>query len=120
VIAIVDDEENIRILLEKILKKGEYIILQARSGPALFEIMKNQKPDVILLDVMLPGVDGFQICKQLKAAPETADIPVIMLTVLSRPEDISQGLTAGATAYMTKPFDPRELEQEIALALKRV
>jgi two-component system phosphate regulon response regulator PhoB len=118
-ILVVDDEEDILTLVEKVLVYEEYAIFLARNGEELFEIIKDNKPDLILLDIMMPGMDGFSICRRLKAKPATRDIPVIMLTVLSSRMDINRGIAAGAAAFLTKPFDPEKLNREIKAVLER-
>lgn len=112
-IIIVDDEKDIRSLIEKILGGDDYDLLQAKDGHELFELLKSNQPDLILLDVMMPGVNGYEICHLLKRNSDTADIPVVMLTVLSGPQDASKGMAMGASAYLTKPFDPDDLGKEI-------
>lgn len=118
-IAVVDDQADILTLIEKVLGYEDYSVFSACNGKELFEILKDNKPDLILLDIMLPELDGFSICQQLKADPATRDIPVIMLTVKSSPEDINRGLAAGAAAFLTKPFDPEKLNREIKAVLAR-
>lgn len=112
-IIIVDDEKDIRSLIEKILGEDSYDILQAKDGQELFDLLEKNQPDLILLDVMMPGVNGYEICHLLKRNSDTAAIPVVMLTVLSGPQDASKGMAMGASAYLTKPFDPDDLGQEI-------
>ncbi len=112
-ILIVDDEKDIRSLIEKILGEGAYDIFQAKDGQDMFDFLKDNKPDLILLDVMMPGINGYDICHMLKRNPETSTIPVVMLTVLSGPQDASKGMAMGASAYLTKPFDPDDLGYEI-------
>lgn len=112
-ILIVDDEKDIRSLIEKILGNISYEVSQAKDGQEMFNLLEKNKPDLILLDVMMPGVNGYEICHLLKRNPDTASIPVVLLTVLSGPQDASKGMAMGAAAYLTKPFDPDDLGQEI-------
>ena len=104
-VLIVDDvPANLKLLDAKLT--AEYFgVLMASSGPEALEIATSQQPDIILLDVMMPGMDGFEVCRRLKAAPETEHIPVIMVTALDQPKDRVQGLEAGADDFLTKPVN---------------
>lgn len=102
-ILIVDDEPlNIEVLSETIEELGD--VLFATSGQAAIDLCVAQKPDIILLDVMMPEMDGYEVCKQLKALPETKDIPVIFATALSDEADEAKGFEIGAIDYVTKPI----------------
>lgn len=104
-ILVVDDiRTNIKVLEAK-LTSEYYEVIAASNGPEALESAVSQKPDLILLDVMMPGMDGFEVCRRLKANPETAHVPVIMVTALGDPEDRVQGLSAGADDFLTKPVD---------------
>jgi len=104
-ILVVDDiRTNIKVLEAK-LTSEYYEVLTAGSGPEALQAAVALKPDLILLDVMMPGMDGFEVCRRLKADPETAHVPVIMVTALGDPEDRVQGLSAGADDFLTKPVD---------------
>lgn len=108
-ILIVDDiVVNIKVLEAK-LRAEYYEVLSAASGPEGLEIARTQYPDLILLDVMMPGMDGFEVCRRLKAEPATAHIPVVMLTALDGVEDRIKGLEAGADDFLTKPIDETAL-----------
>lgn len=104
-VLIVDDvPANLKLLDAKLT--AEYFgVLKASAGPEAIEIATTQQPDIILLDVMMPGMDGFEVCRRLKAAPETEHIPVIMVTALDQPSDRVQGLMAGADDFLTKPVN---------------
>ncbi|MGB5947950.1 MAG: PleD family two-component system response regulator [Parvibaculum sp.] len=104
-VLIVDDvPANLKLLDAKLT--AEYFgVLKASSGPEALEIAMAQQPDIILLDVMMPGMDGFEVCRRLKAAPQTEHIPVIMVTALDQPKDRIQGLEAGADDFLTKPVN---------------
>jgi len=104
-VLIVDDvPANLKLLDAKLT--AEYFgVLKASAGPEAIEIATTQQPDIILLDVMMPGMDGFEVCRRLKAAPETEHIPVIMVTALDQPSDRVQGLSAGADDFLTKPVN---------------
>lgn len=118
-ILIADDEEDILALVEKILTQENYRVLTARNGRELFKLLDESTPDLILLDVMMPTMDGYEVCHQLKTSPATKHIPVVMLTVLATPNNIRKGMEMGAAAYLTKPFDPSILGREIKSLLKK-
>lgn len=104
-VLVVDDlEPNLR-LLEAKLKSEYYTVFTAKSGLEAIERAKEKFPDIILLDVMMPGIDGFETCKRLKADPETTGIPVVMVTALTEQDDRVKGLEAGADDFITKPID---------------
>ena len=113
----VDDEDSIRELLELQLKRNGYETLTAADGQAALE--QAAQADLVLLDVMLPGIDGFEVCRRLKADPSTQAIPVIMLTAKSEEIDKVLGLELGADDYMVKPFSVRELLARIKAVLRR-
>jgi two-component system phosphate regulon response regulator PhoB len=119
-ILVVEDEAPIQELLRFNLERNKYRVKVADSGEkALTEAVKFM-PDLILLDIMLPGTDGLDVCRQLKADPETRNIPIIMLTALCEEADVVTGLELGADDYVTKPFSPRVLLARIKAALRRL
>ena len=118
-ILIVGDEDNIRMLLRFNLEKAGYEVLEADNGQKALELVKSNKLDLILLDLMLPVIDGLEVCKQIKAHPETAHLPIIMLTAKSDEIDKVIGLELGADDYLSKPFSPRELLARIKAVLRR-
>jgi two-component system, OmpR family, alkaline phosphatase synthesis response regulator PhoP len=105
----VDDEQNIRRLLEVNLQRAGYQVTTAWDGQDALEKVGRQRPDMVVLDVMMPRIDGFEVLRRLKADPSTAEIPVLMLTAKAQDADIFHGLRAGADFYLTKPFNPSEL-----------
>src|SRR5574344_445962 len=113
----VDDDDSIRELLEMQLKRNGYETLTAADGKAALE--QAAQADLVLLDVMLPGIDGFEVCRRLKADPSTQAIPVIMLTAKAEEIDKVLGLELGADDYMVKPFSVRELLARIKAVLRR-
>jgi twitching motility two-component system response regulator PilG len=108
-ILIVEDEESL-LKLESILlsSKGYKVVGVADGTTAIDEIFRNL-PDLVILDVMLPGIDGFEVCRRIKDDPATSKIPVIMLTARKNTQDMDRGLQAGADAYITKPFKSAQL-----------
>lgn len=118
-ILIVEDEKDIVKMIEYNLKKEGYNILSARNGEAALTAASKEHPGLIILDIMLPGIDGLEVCKTLKNDPGTASIPIIMLTARSQESDKIVGLELGADDYMTKPFSPRELAARIKAVLRR-
>ncbi len=119
-ILIVEDEKDILNLIEWHLRAEEYSVLKADDGIQGLNLAVEQLPDLIILDLMLPGMDGLQICKALKKNPKTENIPVVMLTAKGEEIDRIVGLELGADDYMVKPFSPRELTLRVRAILKRL
>jgi DNA-binding response OmpR family regulator len=118
-ILVVDDEPEAVELLEFNLKQAGYAVTTAGDGAEALKKARSQVPDLIVLDVMLPEMDGFEICKSLRLDPGTAKVPVIMLTAKAAEIDRVLGLELGADDYLTKPFSPRELMLRIKKILAR-
>jgi len=118
-VLIVDDEDNIRMLVRFNLEKAGYEVFEAEDGRKAIEMAINLAPDIIILDLMLPGIDGLEVCRNLKRNPRTAALPIIMLTAKSDEIDRVIGLELGADDYMTKPFSQRELVARIKAVLRR-
>jgi two-component system phosphate regulon response regulator PhoB len=118
-ILIVEDEEDIRELLSLHLKREGFAVLEAADGALALKLAEKRKPDLILLDIMLPGQDGFTVCKTLQRAAETADIPIMMLTARGEELDRVVGLELGAADYIVKPFSLREVMLRIRAVLRR-
>lgn len=115
-ILVVDDEDDIREPLAKYLSKNGMRVSSANGGSALRDMLKSTAPDLIVLDVMMPGEDGLSLCRYLR---ETSNIPVILLTAMAEDTDRIVGLEVGADDYVTKPFNPRELLARIKAVLRR-
>ena len=109
----IDDQADIRRLVRMTLEYDGYNVLEACEGEEGLALARSRRPDLILLDVMMPGIDGLMVSKTLQADPQLSRIPVIMLTALDRDSDIDAGMDAGARAYLCKPFGPVELLQMI-------
>jgi len=118
-ILIVEDEKDIIKMLEYNLKKEGFKVIDARDGEDALDLAVREYPDLILLDLMLPGIDGLEVCKALKRESKTSSIPIIMLTAKSQESDKVVGLELGADDYITKPFSPRELIARIKAVLRR-
>ena len=113
-ILVVDDQPEVRELITVTLEVEPYEILTAKNGHQALEIARTQHPDLIFLDVMMPdGPDGRIVCRQLKANPNTQDIPIVMLTAQGQDADQEAGYAAGADDYFIKPFSPLELIEKV-------
>jgi DNA-binding response OmpR family regulator len=125
-IFIIDDETTIREVVRKYLEREGFAVHEAKTGPEALSLLREQTPDLILLDIMLPGLDGFTVMRSLRNAPEYAqlsvngDIPVIMLTSRGDEADRIAGFELGVDDYVTKPFSPRELVARVKAVLRRV
>ncbi len=115
-ILIVDDESNIVIPLQFLMEQNGYSTLVARSGEEALEMISKERPDLILLDIMLPGVDGFEVCEIVRLNPKWRNTRIIFLTAKGRDVDIAKGMVLGADEYITKPFS----NQQIIDAVKRL
>lgn len=115
-ILIVDDEPNIVIPLQFLMEQNGYNTLVAQSGEEALEMISKEKPDLVLLDIMLPGVDGFEVCEIIRLNPEWRNTRIIFLTAKGRDVDIAKGMVLGADEYITKPFS----NQQIIDAVKKL
>lgn len=112
-ILLVDDEESLRKLVRATLESSAYELLEAADGRQGLEIARRERPALVLLDIAMPGLDGLQVCQQLKGNPATRDTVVIMLTALGQEADRQRGFEAGADDYFTKPFSPIALLNKV-------
>ncbi len=112
-ILIADDEPNIVVSLEFLMKREGFEVQVAVDGEAALQAIATQLPDLILLDIMLPKKDGFEVCQQIRANPQWQSVKVVMLTAKGRDTEVSKGLALGADAYMTKPFSTRDLVAQV-------
>jgi DNA-binding response OmpR family regulator len=108
-ILIADDEPALMRLLEFVLGRRGFIIQGVTNGNAAVEVLKAESPDLVILDVMMPGLDGYEVLTFIRETPRLEGLPVVMLTARAQLDDIQRGLTLGADAYLAKPFDPEEL-----------
>ena len=118
-VLVVEDEEDIRELVSYNLLKAGYQVAGVASGEDALASVESKAPDLILLDIMLPGLDGLRVCRNLKADPRFDSIPVIMLTAKGEEPDIVAGLNMGADDYVTKPFSPKVLLARVQAVLRR-
>jgi two-component system, OmpR family, alkaline phosphatase synthesis response regulator PhoP len=119
-VLVVDDEAPIRLLCRVNLEAERMDVLEAADGETGLETARAEKPDVVLLDVMMPGMDGWQVAERLVEDPETADIPIVFLTARAELRDRARGLELGGVDYITKPFNPTELAAVVEGLLERV
>ena len=112
-ILLVDDEPNIVMSLEFLMRKNGYQVGIARNGTEALAAITHTPYDLVLLDVMMPDVDGYEVCRQLRALPARAATKVIFLSAKSQPTDVQQGYAAGADLYVPKPFSTRQLMQQV-------
>jgi len=112
-ILIADDEPNILISLEYLMKREGYAVSVARDGEEAMAAILQQRPALVLLDVMMPKKSGFEVCQEVRAHDAVKDTLILMLTAKGRETDVAKGLGLGADAYMTKPFSTKELVQKV-------
>ncbi len=108
-ILVVDDDPNVRLLISAILTHGHYEVIQADDGAMAMDQVYSQRPDLVVLDIMMPGIDGIEVCRRIKQDPALQQIKVIMVTAKAEGKDIQAGMAAGADRYITKPFKIVEL-----------
>jgi DNA-binding response OmpR family regulator len=118
-ILIADDEPNIVISLEFLLKREGYAVVVARNGAEALLRIREERPDMAILDVMMPQRNGFEVCQDLRQDPEFADLRIMMLTAKGRDTEVSKGLALGADVYMTKPFSTRDLVAKVKALIDR-
>lgn len=118
-ILIVDDEPNIVIPLQFLMEQNGYRALVAQSGEEALEMISKERPDLVLLDIMLPGVDGFEVCEIIRLNPEWRNTRVIFLTAKGRDVDIAKGMVLGADEYITKPFSNQQIIGSVKKLLEK-
>jgi DNA-binding response OmpR family regulator len=112
-ILIVDDEPNIVISLEFLMRREGYEVVIASDGEAAMKSLAESAPDLVLLDVMLPRMNGFEVCQRIRANPAWHDVKILVLTARGRDSEIAKGLTLGADLYVTKPFSTKDLVAQV-------
>jgi DNA-binding response OmpR family regulator len=119
-VLIADDEPNIVISLEYLMKRAGYAVVVARDGVEAIDAIRRERPDLVLLDVMMPRKSGYDVCAEIRADESLRATKVLMLTAKGRDTDVDKGLGVGADAYVTKPFSTRELAAKVAEMLGTV
>ena len=119
-ILIADDEPNIVISLEFLLKREGYDVIVAQNGAEALVRIRAERPDMAILDVMMPQRNGFEVCQDLRQDPQFKDLRIMMLTAKGRDTEVSKGLALGADVYMTKPFATKELIAQVKALIDRV
>lgn len=119
-ILVVDDEPAIVRLMEFILARQGHETLHAGNGEEALQKIRAHHPDLVLLDIMMPRIDGYEVAQQLRADPETRRLPIIMLSAKAQEEDLRRGAEVGVDAYVTKPFSPEHLVQVVTEHLQRL
>ena len=112
-VLIADDEANIVVSLEFLMKREGHRVTVARDGDAALAAIREHRPDLVLLDVMMPGKTGFEVCQAVRADDSLAGVKILMLSAKGRDTDLAKGSALGADAYMTKPFSTRELADKV-------
>jgi DNA-binding response OmpR family regulator len=118
-VLIVDDEPNILLSLQFVMKKAGYEVRTARDGQEALAEIQRAKPNVVLLDVMMPKLDGFTVCQRIRATPEWQDVRVIMLTARGRDVEREKGLALGADDYIIKPFSTKDATDRVAAVISK-
>ena len=118
-VLIADDEQNIVISLEFLMKREGYQVEVANDGEEAVRRIRASRPDLVLLDVMMPKKSGFEVCQEIRSDPEMAGVRILMLTAKGRDTEVAKGLALGADAYMTKPFSTRGLVDKVRNLLEQ-
>ncbi len=118
-ILLVDDNQNMRVVIKRMLEKAGHKIVEANTGEEALRMLEVDKPDLILLDVMMPGDDGWEVCRKIKAKEKLKGIPVAMLTVRATGDDMDMSSESGADAHITKPFDMEYLQRTVESLLRK-
>jgi DNA-binding response OmpR family regulator len=119
-ILVVEDDPDILQLVKLYLEKDGFLVVTAATGTAALKQIKAERPDLVVLDLMLPELDGLEVCKRIRTIPETALLPIIMLTAKAEESDTVIGLELGADDYVTKPFSPKALVARVKALLRRL
>jgi DNA-binding response OmpR family regulator len=117
-VLIVDDEPMARTLLRLMLVRAGFNVSEAENGSDALAKVKKNRPDIVLLDVMMPGMDGFMVCESIRGHEDMANLPIIMLSAKTDLDSINRGLRLGATKYLTKPISPEDLTEHVREALE--
>jgi DNA-binding response OmpR family regulator len=118
-ILIAEDERDIRDLIAFTLKYNGYEVLTASNGEEAFQLTLSEKPDLVLLDVRMPRMDGYEVCRRIKDNPDVRNLPVVFISAKGQEREVQEGLAAGAIDYILKPFSPDELIRRLKNALSQ-
>lgn len=118
-ILVIDDDDLVSRTLQRALKHYDYQVMTANSGIEGLQLARRHRPDLFILDIMMPGVDGYQVCRQIRGDPLLQDAPVLFLTAKAKDEDKIEGFRAGGDDYLVKPFNMQELELRVKAILRR-
>ena len=118
-VLVADDDRDIRELVAVKLRQAGYAVLAVQDGAAALSVLLEQRPDLAVLDVMMPGLSGLDVCRTVRGSAATASIPVILLTAKAQEGDVERGFAVGADDYVVKPFSPRELVSRVQAVLAR-
>ncbi|SDQ68818.1 response regulator transcription factor [Quadrisphaera sp. DSM 44207] len=118
-VLVADDDADIRELVAFKLSQSGYEVVPVPDGVAALDAVRDHRPDLVVLDLMMPGLSGLDVCAELRRAPETASLPVIVLTAKAQEHDVAIGFATGADDYVVKPFSPRELVSRVQAVLAR-
>jgi len=118
-VLVVDDDEDVAETIERALRHGGYEVLVAHRGADALQLARQRRPEIIVLDIMMPGMSGIEVCRHVRANPQLAGIPILFLTAKGEIADKIEGFESGADDYLTKPFDQRELELRVKALLRR-
>ena len=118
VIVVADDDDDILDLVALTLERSGHVVHRARDGEEALELVKRERPDLAVLDVSMPKLDGLELTRLLREDPDTSAVRIVLLTALVQESDVSDGLAAGAHDYVRKPFSPQELQERVDLLLR--
>jgi DNA-binding response OmpR family regulator len=113
-VLVADDDEDILVLVRTVLERAGYEVVAARNGVEATAAAEQRRPDLAVLDVSMPELDGLEVLRRLRADASTSDVPVLLLSARVQEDDVAEGFATGANAYMQKPFSPRELSDRVS------
>ena len=117
-VLIADDDADILSLVKAVLERSGYEVAAASDGAEALASVRARKPDLVVLDIAMPEVDGLEVLRRLRADPTTSELPVVLLSARAQEADVERGFAIGASAYLKKPFSPRELSEHVAELLR--
>jgi CheY-like chemotaxis protein len=117
-VLIADDDADILLLVKAILERSGHEVVEASDGAEALASVRARKPDLVVLDIAMPEVDGLEVLRRLRADPTTSELPVVLLSARAQEADVERGFAIGASAYLKKPFSPRELSEHVAELLR--